>query len=209
MSIIASQFGRPRGLLGRIVGGLMVRGNGDFNRWTAQELVSRCHQPERIVELGPGPGVGLQEMLRVFPAARVWGVDLSPEMLSQSRRRNRQDVRSGRLTLRLGDVASLADLAPVDIVVAVHVLYFWHRPAAELERLKGLVRPGGLLALGYQLRHNMPPPAQKNFPKNGHVLYDSDETVTSLLTGAGFESISVVLKGSPEAPHGRLALATA
>jgi SAM-dependent methyltransferase len=213
MSIVASQFGRPSGVLGRLVGGLMARSNGDFNRWAVRELRERSQNGmdgriERIVELGPGPGVGLEETLQAFSAAQVWGVDLSTEMLSQSRRRNLHHVRSGRLTLLEGDAASLPKLAPIDLVIAVHVLYFWHQPAAELAQIHGAVRPGGLLALGYQLREHMPAPARKNFPKQGHLLYDSDDAVTALLCGAGFKSVAVVLKDSPEAPHGRLALAT-
>ena len=56
MSMLASHFGRPRGLIGRLVGRMMVRFNGDFNRWAVEELGRRYKdEPARIVELGPGP----------------------------------------------------------------------------------------------------------------------------------------------------------
>jgi trans-aconitate methyltransferase len=210
MSMIASHFGRPRGLIGRLVGRVMARSNGDFNRWVVEELGKQYRdQPARIVELGPGPGVGLEAALRAYPSARIWGVDPSREMLSQSRKRNLSNAESGRLTLLEGNVASLAELAPIDIVMANHVLYFWHQPSAELAQLHGLLRPGGLLALGFQLRQNMPKPAQTNFPTLGHLLYESEDAVTRLLWEAGFRSVSVLMKGSPDAPEGRLALATA
>lgn len=208
--VLASQFGLPRGLRGRLVGRLMARFNRDFNRWAVQEVGRRGPQAiGRIVELGPGPGIGLEEALRVFPEAQVWGVDPSAAMLSQSRRRNAPHVDSGRMTLLQGGVASLAELAPVDLVIAVHVLYFWHRPAEELAQLHSFLRPGGRLALGYQLRQNMPAMAQKHFPRQGHVLYDSDDGVRGLLSEAGFREVAFIVKGSPDAPHGRLALATA
>jgi S-adenosylmethionine-diacylgycerolhomoserine-N-methlytransferase len=78
----------------------------------------------RIVELGPGPGIGLQETLKLFPQAQVWGIDLSTEMLSQSRKRNLAAVKANRLSLIEGHTTSPAQLAPVDIVLADHVLYF-------------------------------------------------------------------------------------
>ena len=162
MGMVARQFGHPRGVLGRIVGRGMVRSNGDFSRWTIGER--RRHLtwvPTRIVELGPGPGVGLEELLGAFPDAKVWGVDPSREMLGLSRQRNAAAAEGGRLALLEGGVASLVEVAPVDIVAANHVLYFWQEPEAELRRIRGSLRSGGLLAIGYQLRQNMPATAQK------------------------------------------------
>jgi trans-aconitate methyltransferase len=118
--------------------------------------------------------------LKLFPRAQVWGVDLSPEMLSQSRKRNLAAVRANRLALIEGNATSLAQVSPIDIIFANHVLYFWHEPAAEVAQLHALIRPGGLLALGYQLKQNMPPMAQTHFPRDGHVLYQSDTDVKML-----------------------------
>ena len=209
LSIVGRQFGHPRGLLGRIVGRVMARSNADFNKWFVQEISGLgMNDVGRIVELGPGPGIGLQETLRVFPEARVWGVDLSPEMLSLCRKRNLDQISSGRLILVEGDAASVQELAPVDVVLAAHVVYFWHQPANELAQLYRALRPGGLLALGYQLRANMPRMAQRNFPKEGHLLYDSDDDLSMLLGAAGFTNVRFVVKGPSEAPEGRLAFAT-
>lgn len=210
MSLIARQCRRPRGLLGRLIGRGMARGNADFNRWLVHQVSGLgLGDIGRIVELGPGPGVGLQEVLRAFPDARIWGVDHSPVMLSQSRKRNLAEISSGRLVVIEGDAASLQELAPLDLVLASHVLYFWHRPAAELARIHGALRPAGWLALGYQLGPNMPASAQRNFPKEGHLLYESDDEITALLEGAGFRNVRFAVKGPSEAPEGRLAVAEA
>jgi len=209
MGIVARQFGHPRGVLGRIVGRGMVHSNGDFSRWTVAEL--RRHLtwvPTRIVELGPGPGVGLEELLGAFPEAKVWGVDPSREMLALSRQRNAVAAEGGRLALLEGGVASLVEVAPVDIVAANHVLYFWQEPEAELRRIRGSIRSGGLLAIGYQLRQNMPAMAQKQFPQQGYRLYGTNEEVNALLRSAGFAEVIQSVKGSPEQPEGWLAMGT-
>lgn len=210
MTIITRQFSRPRGPLGRLIGFGMARANGDFSRWAVQQVLSNHNgKAERIAELGPGPGVGLETMLRQFPQARVWGIDLSPVMLSQAKKRNLAEVKAGRLTLITGSATALSEIAPVDIVMANHVLYFWHEPTAEMTQIHHCLRPGRLLALGYQLRQNMPPMAQKRFPQDGHLLYDSDDEVDELTRAAGFTAVSHLVKGPPEAPQGRLALAVA
>ncbi len=209
MSVIARQFARPHGPLGRLIGRGMARRNAAFSLWVMQQVGEHCPDPGKIAELGPGPGVGLQEALRRFRGARVWGIDPSPDMLAQSRRRNLAEVKAGRLALVHGGVASLAGIAPIDVVTACHVLYFWHQPADELLAIHRSLRPGGLLALGYQLRQNMPPPARKHFPPLGHLLYESDDQVTRLLRSAGFATVNLQVKGSSAAPEGRVALATA
>lgn len=210
MAMIARQFGHPQGLVGRLVGFGMARANGEFSRWVVQQVSGSLEgEAGRIAELGPGPGIGLEALLRQFPRARVWGIDLSPLMLGQARKRNLAEVEAGRLTLIEGSTSALSQIAPADIVMANHVLYFWHEPVAELTQIHHHLRQGGLLALGYQLRQNMPSMAQKRFPENGDLLYDSDGEVDELTRAAGFASVSHLVKGAPEKPAGRLALAVA
>ena len=210
MPIIARQFGRPRGLLGNLIGHVMGRSNAGFNRWVVDQLDSSLAEDGvRIVELGSGPGVALEAILQRFKQARVWGIDPSPEMLSQARRRNADAVKTGRLSLLRGTITSLAELAPVDIIVANHVLYFWHEPEAELKEAHSFLRRGGVLGLGYQLKQNMPRMAQQQFPRLDHLLYESDTEIEELLRSAGFASVEHRIKGSTAAPEGRVALATA
>jgi hypothetical protein len=44
---------------------------------------------------------------------------------SSARRRNARTLAEGRLTLATGDTRTAAGYAPVDLVLACHVLYFW------------------------------------------------------------------------------------
>jgi trans-aconitate methyltransferase len=207
---LAQQLGHPSGLLGSIVGRGMARGNAALSRWVVQQAAANHRGVvRRVAELGPGPGVGLEALLAQFPDAKVWGVDVSSVMLSQARKRNQAAVTAGRLTLIEGGVSALSASGPADIVMANHVLYFWPDPAAELTQIRGFLRPGGLLALGYQLKQNMPAMAQKRFPAAGHRLYEADDAVTSLAVAAGFGSVTHTVKGSADAPEGRVMLATA
>jgi trans-aconitate methyltransferase len=188
----------------------MARGNAELSRWVVQQAAAHHGDVvRRVAELGPGPGVGLEVLLAQFPHAQVWGVDVSSVMLSQARKRNRPAVTAHRLTLVEGGVAALGVSAPADIVMANHVVYFWQDPAAEMLQIRSFMRPGGLLALGYQLRPNMPAMAQKRFPPAGHRLYEADHDLTALAIAAGFGSATHLVKGPAEAPEGRVMLATA
>ena len=105
-----------------------------------------------------------------------------------------------------GDTRGAAGYAPAGLVLACHVLYFWPDPVAELKRIREVLAPAGHIALGYQLRQNMPPLAQRTFPRQGFILYDCDDQVAAVLEQAGFTRPEVRIFGTPDRPMGRLAL---
>jgi len=116
-------------------------------------------------------------------------------------------VKAGRLTLVHGDVSAARDLAPVDLVAANHVLYFWREPEQVLATIRECLGPAGSIGLGYQLRQSMPGLAQKQFPREGFRLYDSEREVEAFLEVAGFVEISYYVKGPADRVEGQLSLA--
>lgn len=93
-----------------------------------------------------GCGTGSLSVLLAEGGHRVTGLDLSPEMLRQARRkaeRHRVDV-----ALVEGDAADPAlPPASYDVVLCRHVLWALPDPAAALARWRRLLRPGGRLVL--------------------------------------------------------------
>lgn len=77
---------------------------------------------------------------------------------------------------------------------------------SELRQIREALAPSGVLALGYQLRQNMPRVSQRSFPAEGFILYESDDQLTTLLATAGFTSPEVRIFGDHDHPAGRLAL---
>jgi SAM-dependent methyltransferase len=205
---MARQFGRPSGPMGHLVSGMLARGNASFNQWLVHELGTVVPSPATVVELGCGPGIALRELLAAYPAASVVGVDRSPVVLKSARRRNAPAVAGGRLTLVTGDIEKTVGYPPADLVLACHVLYFWADPVRELRRINEILAPHGHVALGYQLRQDMPPIAQRTFPQEGFTLYDSYDQVAVTLRHAGFTPPEIRVFGDLAHPGGRLALAT-
>jgi S-adenosylmethionine-diacylgycerolhomoserine-N-methlytransferase len=66
----------------------------DLTRWTflwgrktLMKRLSAGFNPHRILEVGCGTGANLLSLERRFPLARLWGLDLSAEMLAMARRK--------------------------------------------------------------------------------------------------------------------------
>jgi SAM-dependent methyltransferase len=176
---LVRQFGQPRGVVGRFVGWFMAtRGsNVARSRWVVSLL--DLQPTDRVLEIGFGPGVGIAEVAR--RAGRVYGVDHSAVMVRQASRRNAAAVRAGRVSLVAASVDRLPDFGePLDVVFGVNTVGFWPSPAERLVELRGLLRPGGRIALASQPR--CPGATAETTAAAGRELEE-------LLRGAGFAEV--------------------
>jgi len=150
---LVRQFGHPRGLPGRVVGGVMAHrsSNRRRNLWAVSLLDVQA--ADRVLEVGFGPGVAIDELARLAHHGTVYGIDHSDVMVRQATKRNRAAVRAGLVDLRLGSVDDLPAFAePLDKVLAVNSVGFWPEPWERLKELRGLLRPDGQIAIASQPR---------------------------------------------------------
>ena len=153
MGAVFGQFLRPHGFRGRAAGWVMAtRGsNRERNIWAVGLLDVQPH--DRVLEIGFGPGIAIQEFARRATNGLVVGVDHSEVMVQQARKRNAAAVRAGRVDLRLGSAEALPRFdAPFDKILAVNSLLFWDDPVVRLKELHNRLRPGGQIAIVYQPR---------------------------------------------------------
>lgn len=142
----ASQFGHPRGLLGRVAGAIMALENRERNAWAASLLDVR--RTDHILEIGFGPGLALAYLIRLAPEGRIAGIDSSAVMVAQARARIAGAIRAGRADLRLGSAAALPfPDETFDRVLAVNSLHHWPDPVAGLREVRRVLRPGGSVAI--------------------------------------------------------------
>lgn len=150
---LVSQFHQPHGIGGRAAGWVMAKrgSNRERNVWAVGLLDVQAQ--DRVLEIGFGPGIAIQEFARRATSGLVVGVDHSEVMVQQARKRNAAAVSAGRVDLRLGSADALPAFdAPFDKILAVNSLMFWDDPVARLKELHDLLRPGGQLAIAYQPR---------------------------------------------------------
>ncbi len=148
-----AQFHKPTGAVGHVAGWIMGRraSNVARNRWAVRLLDIR--PTDRVIELGCGPGVAIAALATRASRGLVVGVDHSPVMIRQARRRNRAAVRAGRVRLVHAPVESLSvGDGPFDAALAVNTVGMWPDPTARLREIARLLGPGGRIALVSQPR---------------------------------------------------------
>ncbi|MCF6524582.1 class I SAM-dependent methyltransferase [Streptomyces sp. JJ36] len=101
-----------------------------------------------VVDAGSGPGVFSCLLARAFPEAEVVAVDGSPELLERARERARREGLGDRVTARAGELPEvLAEVGDADVVFSSRAVHHLGDQQAVLDRMAGMLRPGGLLAV--------------------------------------------------------------
>ena len=150
---IYSQFGEPRGVLGRVAGYIMATrpSNIERNDWALSLL--EIGAADRILEIGFGPGIAAGKA--AVQAAEVVGIDRSALMVHQAAKRNKELIDNGKLKLELGSVETLgAELGSFDKIYSVNVVQFWEEPVQVFRKLRNMLRPGGIIVTAYMPRHS-------------------------------------------------------
>ena len=144
--LLLRMFGRPKGFLGRLGGLIMARVNRDAAAQVIKLLGIR--PDDKVLEVGFGPGVGIQLLLERITGGWVAGVDQSQEMIRQAAARNSSALRKRRVDLRYGSVQKLpfAD-ATFDKALAINSMQVWPDARAGLKEIRRVLKPGGTVAL--------------------------------------------------------------
>jgi ubiquinone/menaquinone biosynthesis C-methylase UbiE len=143
---LLAQFGGPRGLLGTVAGWIMAGRNLPTNTWMVELL--EVAPDDAVLDVGCGPGRGVQVAAARAGRGSVAGVDVSAVMVRQAARRNRAAVASGRVELRLADAARLPfPDGRFTKAGSVNSVQFWTPPERGFAELHRVLAPGGRVAI--------------------------------------------------------------
>jgi ubiquinone/menaquinone biosynthesis C-methylase UbiE len=115
---------------------------GPHHLWALDLALADVSPPCRVLDLGTGTGVVALALADRYPEAEILGIDLSPGMIDEARRKVPSE-RAGRVRFEVGDASALGSPeAAFDLVVLSNMIPFF----SELARV---VAPGGTLVLSF------------------------------------------------------------
>jgi trans-aconitate 2-methyltransferase len=146
-----------------------------------EDLLARiaAERPERVVDLGCGPGNVTALLAARWPQASVLGVDYSAEMIAAAAAR----VVPGRLEFVQADLREWRAAQPVDVLITNATLQWVPGHLDLLPTLLGQIVPGGWFAMG----------VPGNFTAPSHALLaelQEDSRWSGYFTGAQFRPSS-------------------
>lgn len=179
---IAMQFKKPSGFLGTIVSSLMIKGNR--HEYDALIVDLDMHKDEKILEIGYGPGIGIELIAKEYDSCIIYGVDFSELMYKRATKRNRACIDDLRVKLMFGDFLQTDIHATrFDKIFCLNVIYFWEDLIPPFEKVYSLLRNGGAFCFYMAKKEDLS--RLKFTPDDVFNKYTIDQVVDAL-NAAGF-----------------------
>lgn len=175
------QFRQPRGPLGILAGQIMSKRSSNQQRsaWTVELL--NLQPGDRVLELGYGPGLGIEAALAHLRTGTLVGLDHSDTMRKMATKRIHAARPKAQPDLRIGDAQALPDdIGVFDKIFSCNIWLFWKDPVTVFENLREHLAQGGTLAVTH-------------LPRQGQATRETSLTaaarITEQLTQAGYSEI--------------------
>ncbi len=142
LKYIARQFGNPTGFGGKISTFVMNCLNKKLYNAVVENL--DIQKTDKILDIGFGNGY-LVQRLSSENLEKMYGIEISPDMLKVTTEKTRKYVRKRKVELFLADVQNLPfDNEFIDKIYTVNTVYFWQDIHKGLAEIKRVLKPNGV-----------------------------------------------------------------
>ena len=179
IEILVRQSGKPSGTLGRIMVKIMNHMDSGLNKW----VVEKINNPTgTALDIGCGGGETILNLLKYNKIHHIIGIDYSLDAVKVAIKKNKDFVKKKKADIIQGDVTALPFPRDFfDIIMAVRSHYFWDDYEKAFAEIYRTLNQGGKMIIfseRYKIQYHM---------KN----YNTDESMTRLLTKIGFNNILI------------------
>lgn len=182
---IAKQFRKPSGFWGKIVSGLMIKGNRPAYDVLLKDM--EVQPGEKILEIGYGPGIGIH-LLATAVNCQIYGVDFSELMHKKASKRNKKVIASGNVKLLYGDfVETQINTDGFDKIFCLNVVYFWEDLIPPFVKIRSLLKDGGAFYFYMAKKEDL---SKLKFTDDSIFNKYTIEEVTEALNTAGFCTVT-------------------
>ena len=181
-NFIAAQFKKPSGLFGLFSSNIMIKGNKDKYEKLIKELDLQPH--DNLLEIGYGPGVGINMIAKEFPSCTIHGIDFSHLMFKKATKYNKPYLDNNSVFLQYGDFLKTPIVSKeYDKIFCLNVVYFWDELQTPLKKVLTLLNTGGAFYIYMATRETL-----EKTPNNVFNKYSIEQMVEALKS-AGFGAV--------------------
>lgn len=162
--------------------------------------------PTRILEVGCGAGFSAEYLKGNYDS--FVGVDYSENLINHAHRLNKYDGAD----FVVADINAVNYENEFDVIVMIGLLHHLDEPSETLSRLKGWLRPGGVIAANEPQSGNKLISMLRNVRKKVDSAYSDEQLefsaaeMTAMYQTAGLEDVRIVPQGIFSTPFAEVAM---
>ena len=182
---VGQQLKRPKGLFAaKVADGMNVSNKNLYDlTFSNLDLKDGAH----ILEVGFGNGYFFKALSNKNSSVKLFGVEISKEMIRQCEKLNKQLIADHKLEVRYVSDSTLPYPDKYfEKAIAINLIYFWENPIENIEALHRVLKDQGELYIGVRPFRIL---SQLPFAEN-HFNIQQDEWWIDLFEKCGFELIS-------------------
>jgi cyclopropane fatty-acyl-phospholipid synthase-like methyltransferase len=181
-NLIAAQFKKPSGPFGIFSSNIMIKGNKGKYEKLIEDL--DLQPGDKLLEIGYGPGVGINTIAKRCISCIIHGIDFSKLMYRRASKYNKQYIDNNTMVLQYGDFLKTPVVSnEYDKIFCLNVVYFWNELHEPFKKVLSLLKPAGAFYI-YMANKD----ALKKAPDSVFNKYSIDQVVEELKS-VGFRNV--------------------
>lgn len=188
---IGSQFGNPRGFVGKCCCAIM----NIINKTMYRKVVSlvQVKVNATILDIGYGNGYLIRQLYKNYKSD-IYGIDISEDMKLNAEKRNYKGVLEGKIHLEVGDCCNLSyNNEFFDAITSINTIYFWNDTLQGLREIYRTLKPEGKF---YNVVYTKEWLQELSYTKTGFRFFEQEDFIRQGRQ-AGFSDMQIldVVKG--------------
>lgn len=187
----SKQARKPSGIFGRFyMSRIFDKGNLEMNSFVFEKL--SFLKSDHILEIGCGTGQLLNAIAKELKEGSVEGIDFSKSMVSIAEKTNKKHIKNGKVKIHQGNFDDFPfEPESFDKIISVNTIYFWENPTVTISKIVSLLKPNGMLILGFHDKSEM---EKMNLDNTIFELF-SQQDVIELLTSKGkIDDVEILIR---------------
>ncbi|MFH0960620.1 MAG: class I SAM-dependent methyltransferase [Pseudomonadota bacterium] len=195
---LMDQYRYPTGPLGRYVAEQMNQGHEPLTLWGLTKI--KIASNSVILDVGCGGGKTVSKLAHLAPRGRVYGIDISSDMVEYSKKVNKKLIDQNRVQIVEGAVEKMSFPDNYfDLVTAFETYFFWINFLGAINEIKRVLRSGGrLLLVNEMVKDGVYEVENAKLIEKTHVHLIPLQEIRNVMLSIGFVDVQVFTEtGSP------------
>jgi SAM-dependent methyltransferase len=188
---LTQQYRYPKGRRGRYVAKLMNQSHKPLVLWGLTKV--KIASNDVILDVGCGGGKTVSRLAQLVPLGKVFGVDISPDMVKYSKEVNKELIAQNQVQIVEGSVEKMSFPDEYfDLVTAVETYFFWPNFRSAIEEIGRVLKSGGkLLLVNEMVKDGVYEVKNAKLIQETHVRLIPLREIQNVMCSVGFVDVQV------------------